>query len=530
MTRVRFYLLSTIAACSLLLAPAAARANHTQESLFQDDEYLLYSPTATVNHTLQTLHSLGAQRVRINVLWSALAPDSTSQTRPPNFDATNPADYSAAAWAPYDRLVVNAAKYHVGIEFNITDPGPLWAMQHNSPTARAAAHWMPNGTEFFYFAQALGKRYSGTYDSLPRVNVWSIWNEPNQPGWLAPQSRSFKGKEVSNSPRLYRQYVEDGFAALYVTGHVDRKDTILIGELAPEGDARPGFYNSITPMPFLRALYCLDRRYRPLRGTAAAALGCPAHGPRHAFVRANPGLFEATGFAHHPYNFYHAPGVRSSNPNFAPLANLGRLEHGLDSAFHAYGVNRRLPLYLTEYGYGTNPPNPYEIVTPAEQAAYINQADYIAWRDSRVRSVSQFLLYDSAPNPMYKRSDRRYWDTFQTGLLTLRGKRKPAYAAYEMPIWIPSPRVRPGAPVFIWGQLRAASHAVGQRAKIQWRGSSGNHSRRGRFRTIATVITRNPSGYLTTNLRLPGSGTIQIAWRSPSGQVLVSRSVSVSVG
>ena len=42
-----------------------------------------------------------------------------------------------------------------------------------------------------------GRRYSGSYAlpaaagvpavRLPRVNYWSIWNEPNQPGWLAPQ-------------------------------------------------------------------------------------------------------------------------------------------------------------------------------------------------------------------------------------------------------------------------------------------------------------------------------------------------------
>ena len=55
--------------------------------------------------------------------------------------------------------------------------------------------------------QAAGLRYSGRYAGLPRVSSWSIWNEPNQPGWLAPQWRRVGDTWVPNSPRLYRQLV-----------------------------------------------------------------------------------------------------------------------------------------------------------------------------------------------------------------------------------------------------------------------------------------------------------------------------------
>ena len=200
----------------------------------------------------------------------------------------------------------------------MTPPGPLWAMRHDSPTARAADHWAPSVMEFYEFVYAAGLRYSGSYGTIPRVSVWSIWNEPNQPGWLAPQWRSVGGKQVPNSPRLYRAYAAVAYAALYFSRHVTAGDTILIGELAPEGYSTPGFYTAMTPMPFLRALYCVDGAYRPLRGAAAAALGCPTSGSRAAFVATNPELFLSTGFAHHPYYFLHAPWVGASDPQLCP--------------------------------------------------------------------------------------------------------------------------------------------------------------------------------------------------------------------
>ena len=63
------------------------------------------------------------------------------------------------------------------------------------------------------FVEAVGKRYSGRYrdedtghSRLPRVSFWSLWNEPNQGGWLTPQ---FVGGKPY-SPRLFR--------SLYIAG------------------------------------------------------------------------------------------------------------------------------------------------------------------------------------------------------------------------------------------------------------------------------------------------------------------------
>ena len=236
----------------------------------------------------------------------------------------------------------------------------------HAPTPRYASHYRPSARAFGQFVTAVGRRYSGTWPvhngarrRLPRVSFWTIWNEPNQPGWLAPQWRRKAGTPVAEAPVLYRRFVDAGFAALERTGHGPAHDTVLIGELAPEGAESTDAETPIPPLTFLRALYCVNVADQPLRGQSATALGCPAAGPASAFAAAHPGLFQPTGFAHHPYSFFLAPGASMADPNFVPLADLGRLEQSLDQILAAYGVHRRLPIYLTEYGYETNPPNPF---------------------------------------------------------------------------------------------------------------------------------------------------------------------------
>lgn len=504
---------------------SSAREHGPVESIFQDDQLLLYSPPATVAGTLATLQSLGVDRVRVTVLWQGIAP----AVKPKGFDASDPGSYPATAWAPLDRVVALARAHGIAIDFNVTAPGPLWAMKRGAPSAKYATHYEPSAADFGRFVTAVGKRYSGSYtpagmhSPVPRVSYWTIWNEPNQPGWLAPQWRTVGGKQVTVSPRLYRADVRAAFSALGATGHATSSDTILVGELAPEGTEATKAESPIPPLPFLRALYCVDSSYRPLQGAAAAALQCPAGGDAGAFVKANPGLFDATGFAHHPYSFFLAPGVGFSDPNFVPISQLSRLEHALDSIFAAYGVHRQLPIYITEYGYETNPPDPFRGVPLQKQAQYIDQAQYMAWKDPRVRSMAQFLLVDSAPNPTFPRGSIGYWSTFQTGLKLQGGKRKPSYDAYRLPIYIPQPAFARGASVLVWGMLRPAPNGTLQEARVQWTGRGG-----GAPQTLTTVSTTDPSGFFTTSVSPPGSGSIRFAWTGPRGAVIRSRPVPVT--
>jgi hypothetical protein len=506
-------------------AGAVASSRGPLESMFQDDQLLLDSPTATVTRTLDELRGLGVDRLRLTVLWSSIAPDPLGAHPPAGFDPAQPGAYPAAAWAPYDRVLALARARGIGVDFDLTAPGPRWAMAPGAPVAAQANHYAPSAPAFGAFVRAVGRRYSGSYrpagaaEPLPRVGFWSIWNEPNQPGWLAPQWQTRGASPAIAAARLYRGYVDAATAALASTGH--RRDTVLIGELAPEGDERPGESSPVPPLPFLRALYCVGSTYAPLHGDAAAALGCPTDGAPASFAAAHPGLFEATGFAHHPYSFFLAPARSMSDPNFVPLADLGRLERGLDAIFAAYAVPRRLPIYLTEYGYETNPPNPFRGVAPATQAADLDEAEYLAWLDPRVRALSQFELRDSAPNRAFRPGTVRYWSTFQTGLEYLDGRAKPSLAAYPLPIFIPVPRFIPGGTVRLWAMLRAAANGAAQRAQIQWRAPEGA------WRTLAVARTRDAGGVLLSTVSPPGSGLIRVAWAPPSGRLVVSRSVPV---
>ncbi|MGI8715349.1 MAG: hypothetical protein ACR2NR_19640 [Solirubrobacteraceae bacterium] len=76
-------------------------------------------------------------------------------------------------------------------------------------------------------------------------------------------------------------------------------------------------------------------------------------------------------------------------------------------------------------------------MAPATQAAYLDQAAYLAWQDPRVRSLSQFLLRNSPPDTAYPRGSVRYGSTFQTGLEYRSGAAKPALSSYRLPIFIP---------------------------------------------------------------------------------------------
>ena len=105
---------------------------------------------------------------------------------------------------------------------------------------------------------------------------------------------------------------------------------MLIGETAPYG--RSGY--STAPLAFLRSLTCVNSKYKRTRS-------CPK--------------LKADGYAHHPYDFSHAPDYRYPGADNVTLGTLLRLKKALDKLSRA-GVLRRngggnLPLYLTEYGY-----------------------------------------------------------------------------------------------------------------------------------------------------------------------------------
>ncbi|MGH2943815.1 MAG: cellulase family glycosylhydrolase [Solirubrobacteraceae bacterium] len=522
-------LLPIIAAILALAAvPSLALASPTQESMFQDDPMLVYGTTEQVTSTLDTLQTLGVDRIRVSVFWHFVAP-ANDQPQKPSFDATDPAQYPAEHWAPYDRLVQEALARGILVNLNITTPVPRWAASQ-APRADIQETFGPNPDEFGKFARAVGTRYSGTYAGLPRVDYWSIGNEPNQAGWLTPQwspdPRNDK-KMVDASPMIYRKLLAAAWQALADSGH--GSDTILVGETAPQGERNDkDLTQSIDALKFIRRLYCLDDNLNVLKGSNAQVRECP--GDVASFVAQNPALFRATGYAHHPYALLTPPGRRSSWPDWVSISDLSALSRELARIYRRYGQKMQsksgVPLYLTEYGYQTKPdPIVGSLVSFDRQAAWINQAEYIAYKNSNVRAVSQFLLVDDGPvagvDP--KKNPRLAWRTFQSGLQLLSGTRKPSYKAYMTPIFVKQPRIRPGRSTGIFGMLRSAPSGAAVPVQLQFR-------RRGskRWVTRKRVTAGGARHYFETRMVVPRSGHVRILW-SNGGRPVASRAAAVTV-
>jgi hypothetical protein len=225
-----------IAALALLaFAPPSALASRAQESTFQDDNHLIYTTSDVVANTMDRMKALGADRLRITVLWSASAPDLGATSKPAGFDAADPGAYPAGAWDNYDRVVQYASDRGLALNFNITMPGPLWAMSP-SPRDDIANRYAPSPADFGDFVRAVARRY-------PQVNYWTIQNEPNQPGWLDPQWVRSGKRWIEAAPSIYRGLVDAAWGALQDTGHGG--DTILIGETAPKGVSVRGLTRAI---------------------------------------------------------------------------------------------------------------------------------------------------------------------------------------------------------------------------------------------------------------------------------------------
>ncbi len=78
------------------------------------------------------------------------------------------------------------------------------------------------------------------------------------------------------------------------------------------------------------------------------------------------------------------------------------------------------PVWITEYGYQTKPPDRHFGVTWKQQAQYLKKAFAIARKNRRITLMTWFLL-----------RDERRLDGWQSGLETASGRKKPAYAAFR---------------------------------------------------------------------------------------------------
>ena len=503
--------------------PAPAHATKAQESWLEDDVNLYANPAGTLGQ----LRFLGVNRVRVAVRWQLIAPSPLSRRRPRNFNAADPAAYPPGTWTIWDQIVNDAKADGIALNFDLLGGAPLWATGPGAPRdGQAHLNWNPSPKEFEAFARAVATRYSGDYDpgtekldpgnpaDLPMVSFWSVWNEPDYGPGLAPQGVPGHLK-IENSPRMYRNLVAAVWNALQATGHTH--DSLVWGELAPRGALNWGVFSGMKPLIFLRALYCVDSNYRPLRGGAARIRGCPATAAASRQFRArNPGLFRAAGVADHPYMRWYPPNEEQfPDPDSTSLGEIGNLTRSLDRLQRVYGSHKRFPIYNTEFGYITTPPkrdNKKEPWVNQNTAAYyLNWAEYLSWKNPRIRSFSQYLLYD--PLPSKSKTD---FGGFASGLLTFgTHARKATYAAWRLPLYLPVTTALRGRSLEVWGCARPAHFAQTDTGATQTVQILFQRGSRGPFKMLRTIDVTDPHGYFDLHMRFPGSGTVRLSWDYP---------------
>ncbi len=306
---------------------------------------------------------------------------------------------------------------------------PGWANRGRGPNVAPSA-----ANAFASFARAAARRY-------PWVKRWTIWNEPNQAIWLRPAS--------------VRTYVRTLLNPAYEAIH-----DVLPGAVVGGGvTAARGGSAGVAPVPWIRSM-----------GMLGAKLDAYAHHPYPANPRADTPWSPAC--------------PRCST---LTMADLERLEAEVRRNL---GPKR---IWLTEYGYQTNPPDFLLGVSPARQAALVASAARRAYFARGVDMLLFFLVRDDAAS-----------DGWQSGLIAANGRRKPAYEAFRMPF---TQVARKGGVVSVWGQIRPGS---GRRA-FRIRMLDGRRSR-----WLGGTHRTDPRGFFSLDVRAPRGARLQL-WAAHDG-------------
>jgi hypothetical protein len=429
---------------------------------------LIYSPDPGVrDRAIREAHSLGADALRVPILWNLVAPAQTSS----NFHPSDPTD-PAYNWAAYDDTIKEAKDDGLRVLLMPTGPAPIWA----SSSQGAPGVTDPDPKAFGDFVSALAKRYGGGFDPdrsgpagpLPKADLWTIWNEPNLSTFLQPQHRG--GRPYS--PLLYRRLYLAGQAAIHAQ---DPSAPILIGETAPTGGE-----SSVDPLTFTRQTLCLNGDYKPLPG-------CPEP----------DASIDAVGWSTHPYPLVGRPPYEPvQNAHFVTMSSLGNLQSALSSAADAGAIPSDFPIYITEFGIQSFPdPN---AVSLQAQAADIAIAEKFAYDNPSVVTFAQYLMNDDDPQT----TPGVAYGGFESGLRFFDGRRKPAYEAMRLPLAIQ----QIGDTVSLWGIVQPYPHAT--TVTIRYRNP-------GRPPRTLQQINTDPIGVYTTTYGDSPGRRWQVVWHSP---------------
>lgn len=362
-----------------LAVPAATPATSSKSMLVGvlDEANTLYG---SPERTFPILRELRVKALRMNLYWGGRF--GVAERRPSNGSSPRDAAYD---WRIYDRTVQYASEYGIRLVFSIYGT-PAWA------NGGAGLNRAPrDARDLQRFAAAAAARYSGSFRGadgrrIPAVKYWLAWTEPNNPLNLVPQFRRVGGRWVVQSARDYAKICNAVYDGVHAASAL-MGEKVACGVTAPRGNnkvqsSRP----STSPIAFLRAAKLAGMR-----------------------------RFDA--YAHHPYygQKSESPSTKPSSRTAVTLANINDLIREVD---RLYGGRR--PLWITEYGYQTNPPDRAFGVSYARQAKWLTKAYSIARANPRIGMMLWFLIKDEPK-----------LSGWQSGFLTVSGKRKPSFRAFQ---------------------------------------------------------------------------------------------------
>jgi putative glycosyl hydrolase len=368
--------LAAVLSAVAFTTPAASAQPHMLVGLLDESSALYGNP----DKVYPVFKQLRAQVVRLDLYWGG--PSYAIANHKPT-DARDPED-PAYNWGLYDRAVNYASQYGIQLMFTVWGT-PKWANGGKPP------RYAPTkAADLRNFVYAVAERYSGTWladdgRTLPKVRLWTAWNEPNQPFQLSPQYVKRGGKWIMQSAIDYAKIctaVFDGVHSTLLSG-----ERVGCGVTAPLGNDNPGGARPVpTPMSFMLAV--------KKAGLKAAKFDAWAHNPYASSPNQTP----------------------TTPPNSRGAITLGNINVLIKQVTTLWGPKR---IWLTEYGYQTNPPDKTFGVSYAKQSTYLSQAFAIARKNPRVDMMLWFLL-----------KDEPQLGGWQSGLMTTNGRRKPAFTTF----------------------------------------------------------------------------------------------------
>jgi hypothetical protein len=450
-----------LAITAIALVPAAAGASPGQYALFQDDALLLERGDAQRQATLDEVRGLGVDMIKAQLNWSSVAPGA--RRKPAGFDATDPSQYPG--WAGFDALLADAHARGLKVMFALAPPAPGWATR-GTRRDRAGVN-RPSAREFGRFAEAAARHFPG-------VDVWTLWNEPNHPGHLYPQS--VNGRPVA--PHIYRELVRAGARGLARGG--SGRDPILFGELLPIGKSSTGPKRNLKPLRFLRSFFSRGKRLTGL-----------------------------DGFAYHPYTRPAGPMLIEPSADDATIRSYGRIGHVLDSARRRGRIGGgRMPIWNTEFGFQTNPPDPFMADIARVPHFWSVSELWFSYPNRRIKSISQYTMNDQPSDP----------GLWQSGLRFVNGSPKTnIYNNFRLPILVR--QLGPGA-VEVRGDARPGG--AGSMVQVQQRG------RRGPFKNLGGAMQiRNKRGYFVARFMVSNAAARTFRFTTGGQTSLAVKPVSI---